>query len=130
MRRRLKVLSERGDSFAFETAFSGRAYADFLARLRRIGYTVQIVYLWLPDVELSIQRVAERVRNGGHDIPQTTIRRRFSRGIRNFLLLYKPLADVWRVYDASGDQPTVVAFGDKIDGETIVDDALWQIITE
>lgn len=130
MRQRLEELSQRGDSFAFETTLSGRAYAKFLARLQHLGYTVQIVFLWLPDVELSVQRVAERVRKGGHNIPHATIRRRFSRGIKNFFLLYQPLADVWRVYDASGDEPTVVAFGDKIDGDIIVDEALWQSIMD
>ncbi len=129
MLRRLKELSDRGESFAFETTLSGRAYAKFLKRLQGVGYTVQIVFLWLPDVELSIQRVAERVRRGGHDIPEGTIKRRFSRGIRNFLTVYLPLADVWRVYDASGEEPEVVAFGDKIVGETIVDGVVWQSIT-
>lgn len=129
MRQRLYELSNRCESFSFETTLSARSYVKFLSRIQGIGYTVQIVFLWLPDAELSIQRVAERVRKGGHDIPQETIRRRFSRSIRNFLTLYKPIADVWRVYDASGDEPRVVAFGGRIDGETIVDEVLWRTIT-
>lgn len=130
MLRRLKELSDRRESFSFETTLSGRGYAKFLKRLQSIGYTVQIAFLWLPDIELSIQRVAERVRNGGHDIPEGAIKRRFSRGKRNFLKTYLPLADVWRVYDASAEEPKLVGFSDKIDGETIVDKALWERITE
>ena len=129
MIRRFDELAARRESFAIETTLSGRTYARSLRRLKDDGYTVQIAFLWLPDVELSIQRVAERVRKGGHDIPEDTIRRRFGRGIRNFLMVYLPLADVWRLYDASSEEPRIVAFGDKVDGDTIADEALWQKIT-
>lgn len=128
MHRRLRELSKRKESFAFETTLSARSYSKFLLQLKSLGYSVQIVFLWLPDVELSIERVAERVRRGGHNIADETIRRRYPRGLRNFLKIYLPLTDVWRFYDASGEQPQLVAFGDKIDGEVIVDKDKWQDI--
>ena len=129
MLRRLKELAGRNESFAFETTLSARSYLRFLNGLQGNGFIVQVVYLWLPSVELSIQRVAERVRAGGHDIPVSTIRRRFDRGRKNFLELYMPAADAWRLYDASADEPRLIASGDRMSGESIVDGELWREIS-
>jgi predicted ABC-type ATPase len=125
---RMHEFARSKQSFAFETTLSARTYVRFLRDAQAHGYSVQIVFLWLPDVELSIQRVAERVRVGGHDIPAETIRRRFVRGLNNFLNLYMPIADAWRFYNASGDVPEVIASSDKILGLTINDEELWQTI--
>lgn len=79
---------------------------------RCLRYLVHIVYLWLPTVDLALARIAERVRAGGHDVPADTVRRRFERGRRNFFTLYQPLADAWRLYDATAIAgPTLVATG-------------------
>ena len=73
---------------------------------------VHIVFLWLPTADLAIARVAERVRAGGHDVPSDAVRRRFSRGLRNFFALYRPIADTWRLYDGSSIRgPRLVASG-------------------
>ena len=77
---RLKELADRNSSFAFESTLAGRTYLRFLATLQADGFTVQVVYLWLQGLELSIQRVAERVRAGGHNVPVSAIHRRFHRG--------------------------------------------------
>jgi predicted ABC-type ATPase len=128
MLRRLMEYGSRNESFAFETTLAGRSYLRFLAGLLGKGFTFQVVYLWLPSVELSIQRVAERVRSGGHDVPVSTIRRRFDRGRKNFLELYMPAADAWRLYDASDDEPRLIASGDRIHGELIVEKEVWRQI--
>lgn len=125
---RMRTLAGSGEDFAFETTLSARSYLRFLRDLQALGYTVQVAYLWLPDVQLSIQRVAERVRVGGHNIPTGTIRRRFKRSLDNFLELYLAVADAWRFYDASGDKPILIASGDRLNGETIIDKTLWQQI--
>ena len=125
---RMREMAHSNQGFAFETTLSARTYLRFLKMIQERGYTVQIAFLWLPDVELSIQRVAERVRIGGHDIPIPTIKRRFDRGRENFLNLYLPIADAWRLYDASGEMPKLIASGDKIDGRNIIDEELWQTI--
>lgn len=122
--------ARRGESFAFETTLSARTYVRFLRDCQASGYAVQLAYLWLPDVELSIQRVAERVRIGGHDIPILTIRRRFDRGLRNFLSLYMPFVDGWRLYDASDDVPKLIASGDNIEGTKIIEEKLWLKIND
>ena len=97
------------ESFAFETTLSGRAYAQMIPRWKKAGYHVAIFFLELPGVELAIRRVADRVAQGGHDIPAATIRRRFTTGKQNFLNLYKPLADAWRHYDNAGELPVLLA---------------------
>ena len=68
------------------------------------------------------------MRIGGHDIPIPTIQRRFDRGRENFLNLYMPVADAWRLYNASGGKPELIASGDRIEGITIIDEELWQTI--
>ena len=109
---RLDVLESQGKSFAFEATLASHGLARRLERLKRRGYLVHIVFLWLPTVELALARVAERVRAGGHDVPADTVRRRFDRGRVNFFTIYRPLADAWRLYDATSiTGPTLVAAG-------------------
>ena len=102
----------RRESFAFETTLSGRSYAQMIPRWKRAGYRVVIFFLGLPSAEMAVQRVAMRVRQGGHDIPEPVIRRRFTTGKQNFLNLYKPLADAWRHYDNAGELPVLLASSD------------------
>lgn len=105
----LNQLAKNQADFGFETTLAGRTYAAFLKELRSAGYSVHLYYLWLPDVELHIQRVAERVRQGGHDVPEEDIRRRYKRSLVNFFELYQPLADRWAVFDNTGTAPRMTA---------------------
>ena len=73
-----------GESFAFETTLSGLVYAHRIPRWREQGYRVKLFFLRLPSPEMAIARVARRVLQGGHDVPETVIRRRFEAGLRNF----------------------------------------------
>jgi predicted ABC-type ATPase len=98
---------ERRD-FAIETTLSGRSYAGLMRAWRAAGYSIHIVFLRLPHVQQAIDRVAQRVRLGGHDIPEAVIRRRFAQGWDNFANLYRPLADSWAVYDSSGETPMLI----------------------
>jgi hypothetical protein len=88
-----------------------------------------LVFLWLPDVETAVVRVADRVRKGGHEVDAATVRRRYDRGIRNFLRLYRPIADTWRLYDNSpASGPRLVAVGAKEQVLELRDQALWKQI--
>lgn len=98
----------RRESFAFETTLSGKAYARQIPQWRQLGYHVELFFLSLPSVDMAVQRVAERVRQGGHDIPETTIRRRFVSGRRMFADVYQPLVDKWVLYDNAGDEPVLM----------------------
>lgn len=89
-------------SFAFETTLAGLGYARMIPRWRADGFNVKIVFLSLKTPEEAISRVALRVSQGGHSIPEDVIRRRFAAGLRNFREVYRPLVDYWRIYDNSG----------------------------
>lgn len=128
MLHRLKELAKQREDFAFETTLATRSYAKWLPTLRPKGYHVHLVFLWLNSPGLAIERVAERVRVGGHDIPEETIRRRYDRGLTNFFHLYRPIVDSWQVFDASEESPIEVAIGDKIDGSHIVNETIWRMI--
>jgi predicted ABC-type ATPase len=103
--------STAGRSFAFETTLSGLTYSRMIPRWREDRYTVKLIFLSLNSPEEAIGRVEERVRQGGHDIPEDVIRRRFSAGLRNFTKVYRPLVDYWRLVDNSGDRPRVLEEG-------------------
>lgn len=101
MLKRLQDLATQGKSFAFETTLTTRSYAKCLEGLMEQGYEVHLIYLWLCSPEIAIARVQERVRAGGHDVPDETIRRRYKRGVMNFFRFYQSLATTWAVYDHS-----------------------------
>ena len=103
----------RRESFAFETTLSGKAYARQIPQWRQLGYRVELFFLSLPSAETAVQRVAERVRQGGHDIPDATIRRRFDAGKRLFVEVYQFLVDQWILYDNAGDEPLLMDWSDK-----------------
>lgn len=103
--------ARKGDNFAFETTLSGRGYAGLIPGWRRQGYIIKLFFLRLASPELAIARVRQRVREGGHNIPEPVIRRRFASGQSNFENLYKPLVDEWALYDNSGSEPVLVKEG-------------------
>jgi len=101
------------ESFAFETTLSGRTYARQIPHWQGLGYRVELFFLSLPSADMAVQRVAERVRQGGHNIPEATIRRRFEAGRRLLTELYQPLVDQWVVYDNAGDEPVLMDWSNK-----------------
>lgn len=112
----LKEMAEReanGQSFAFETTLSGTAYARSIPRWQAGGYHVTLIFLSLPDDDMAVERVAERVRQGGHAVPEAVIRRRFKAGRRNFAALYRNMADDWAEYDNSGSEPRIIDWKGK-----------------
>lgn len=83
-------------------------------------------YLWLRSPEIAIARVQERVRAGGHDVPEATIRRRYKRGVKNFFERYQELVATWAVYDHSvANSPVLMAGGEKEKEQKIVEENLW-----
>ncbi|MBI5242956.1 MAG: zeta toxin family protein [Elusimicrobia bacterium] len=109
MLKRIKELASQRCGFAFETTLSGRGYLSQFRKLKRRNYSIQLLYLWLPNVELAVQRVRDRVRQGGHDVPESDIRRRFDRGLKNLFSEYRPLLDTWTILDNSGARPELIA---------------------
>ncbi len=99
--------------FAFETTLSGRTYAKKIREWQAIGYHVTLIFLQLPEPDVAVARVAARVAQGGHHIPEDTIRRRFSSGLSNLDCIYKHLVNTWILYDNSGSVPRLVNWGEK-----------------
>ncbi len=129
MIRRVRDLARQRADFAFETTLASRSFAPWLAELRRSGDGGHIVFLWLSSADLAVDRVAGRVRMGGHDVPEETIRRRYITGLRNFFELYRPLATTWRMYDNSlAAVPRLVACGAADGPIQVVDQLTWERI--
>ena len=107
----LDRLASACKSFAFETTLSGLIYAARLKRWKSMGYHVQMIFLRLSSPAVAVRRVALRVKKGGHDVPRSDVVRRFERGWRNFLTIYRDLADQWATWDNSGSRPGLLEFG-------------------
>jgi predicted ABC-type ATPase len=105
----IRRLAQERIDFAFETTLSGRGYVPMLQSFKEQGYTLRVYFLWLPAVQTGLLRIADRVRRGGHQVPEEDVRRRYRRGVHNFLHLYRPLLDSWILYDNSGAWPRTVA---------------------
>ncbi len=105
----IRSFAKRRVSFAFETTLSGRGHMALLRQLKAEGYKIHVFFLWVRTVDLAISRVQERVLRGGHDVPESVVRRRFDRSARNFLSHYRQLADSWTLFDNSGEGPTLIA---------------------
>jgi predicted ABC-type ATPase len=128
---RLDELESRRESFAVETTLASRSLAPRIARMRCSGYLFRLIYLWSPHEEFSVQRVAARVRLGGHDIPEETIRRRYRAGLRNSFGLYLPLADFWEVHDNLTEAgPRLIAQGQVDKAPSVRDAAAWAAMRE
>jgi predicted ABC-type ATPase len=106
---RIETLARSKVNFGFETTLAGRGYVPLLRRLRNEGYRIHLFFLWLPDPQLALARVYERVLSGGHSVPEEVVRRRFTRGLANFFHIYETILDTYLVFDSSGDAPRLVA---------------------
>lgn len=106
--RHIEDCVKKNESFAFETTLSGKGYIKKIQDWKKQGYEVVIYFLKLPSVDFAIERVKLRVAQGGHNIPEQDIRRRFERSWENFNSLYKQLADSWIIFDTSGNMPAII----------------------
>lgn len=112
MLKEIESYVQQGKSFAFETTLSGKLYAMKISLWQAKNYEVKLIYLSLPSVEMAINRVASRVANGGHHIPEDVIRRRFETGWENFNTIYKPIVNNWIHYDNSEVIPHLIERSD------------------
>lgn len=127
MLERMQKLLDSRETFSFETTLAARSYSQRIPEWQALGYRVFLFFLWLPSEELAIERVANRVRQGGHNIPISTIRQRYQRGLSNFSRLYRPIVDGWLLLDSSQFPPSEVA-RDEEQSQVISDPVLWQQI--
>ena len=106
---RIHTLVKSRKSFGFETTLAGKSYVNLIKELKTNGYRVHLYFLWLPRVSIALQRIAQRVRKGGHNIPNEVVRRRFKAGLSNLFSVYGPLVDSWTIWNASDHPPGKIA---------------------
>ena len=109
----IDLFAQRRTDFGFETTLSGRSYLSLIRGLKNQGYAVHFFFLWLSRVDLALSRIEARVLQGGHDVPEADVRRRFDRSIKNFLDLYRPLGDSWLLFDNSLGTPAAIALEEQ-----------------
>lgn len=124
---RLDDLARKRQDFAIETTLASRSLRPRIEALREAGYFFHLTFVWLPSADMAVQRVAARVRAGGHAIPEPVIRRRYVRGLDNFFNLYLPIADAWQMADNSRrDMRPLIASRDPGGPMRIENPELWQ----
>lgn len=123
MLERIDYLLNQGVSFSIETTLASRSYSSLVKRAQEAGYSVQLLFLWLDNPEIAVLRVKTRVKEGGHNIPEEVIRRRYWRGIHNFFELFKDNVDFWTIVDNNVNPPIVIA-----DKNTIYDENRFSAI--
>ena len=125
---RIDEMGARKTDFAFETTLSGRSYIRVIRNLHAVGYRIHMFYLWIPGPELALLRIRERVQQGGHNVPDRDVRRRYGRTLGNLLNLYRPVLDTLRVFDNSTSEPHLI-FEDENGQTTVYDANLYQQMT-
>lgn len=128
---RVRFLAHQRRDFAFETTLAGRRHARWLRALRTTGFHIHMIFLSLPTPDLAIARVRERVRRGGHSVPESVVRRRFAAGLKNFFGLYQAVVDGWHLYDNSDfSGPRLIALRTAVAAIVVVDRPAWNHLQE
>lgn len=122
---RLRELLAGGESFALETTLATRHYLRFIADAKEQGYKVRLLFFWLNSADLAVERVAARVREGGHNIPEPVIRRRYDGGLQQFFKAYRTAVDSWSFVDNSAGtgRPVAASNGNNV---VVSDSIIWQ----
>jgi predicted ABC-type ATPase len=124
---RIHTLAREKINFAFETTLASRTFAMWIPKIQKQGYQFHLIFLWLQSAELAVSRVKERIKTGGHSVPEVTIRRRYIAGLKNFFNLYSPLADSWQLYDNSiTGSCSLIASEDTHQRLIVKDQKIWQ----
>lgn len=127
--KRIDELVATRTTFSFETTLAARSYRAAILSWRCLGYRVAMYFIWLPSAEMAIQRVAKRVQEGGHNVPEAVIRSRYARGLSNLFNLYLPVVSVACVYDGSSFPPVLIAENEG-EIERVVDYNRWSSLKQ
>jgi predicted ABC-type ATPase len=125
MYKRIRELITMRKTFALETTLASRSIARLLQGAQDKGYYVTLLYFWLNTPDLAVERVKNRVASGGHNVTETTIRRRYRTGIQNLFELYMPICDYWMITDNSLSPIEVIAKGVKDGKKEIFNDVIY-----
>ena len=128
MIQRIHELLDKGETFAIETTLATKSYIHLVHQAQARGYCVSLLFFWLRDPSLAIQRVSERVQNGGHSIPRDVIVRRYIAGIQNLFNMYINIVDSWNIYDNSINPRRKIAVGGRLVRTEIFDCEIFKQI--
>ena len=117
-------------NFVLETTLSGRTYRKHFEAARVAGYHIRLDFLLLPEIEDSVRRVADRVEQGGHDVPIEDLRRRFKVTVQNLFTIYRPVIDRWSIYDNGQHAPVLLAYGDAGTVTVMSKDAFEKVVAD
>lgn len=109
---RIEELLAADETFSIETTLATRSYSELVKRAHEKGYKVTLLYFWLSSPELAVERVARRVREGGHNIPKDVIYRRYKKGLKNLFNIFIPIVDSWMIVDNGVEPRELIAEGD------------------
>ncbi len=122
-------LIEAGTDFIVEVTLSGKGFARTITQLKRAGYTVTIVFIFLKSPETSVARVRNRVQAGGHHVPTEDVIRRFYRSKHNFWYTYRKLVDEWHLFYNSAEHPQEIASGEG-DEVTVINNDFFELFMQ
>ena len=128
MLHRIRQLINEKIDFAFETTLSTKSYTTLIKECKANSYEIVLIYFWLSSVELALERIKERVKKGGHNVPEEIVRRRYKRGVENLFSLFIPLCNYWLVIDNSKNASEIVAEGTSLSDKTIYNQTIWSTI--
>lgn len=124
-----QFVADRRD-FVLETTLSGRTYRRLFEQAKTAGYHLRLDFLCLPTLEDSVRRVADRVEQGGHNVPLEDLRRRFKVSLQNLFHMYRPVVDRWSIYNNSEHPPVLLAYGDAATIAVTAKDAFENLVRE
>ena len=130
MLQRIEDLLSKEESFSIETTLATKSYINLVRRAQEKGYTVRLLFFWLNSPDLALQRIAERVAKGGHNIPEPIVRRRYVTGISNLFRLFMSVVDSWEIYDNSKYPAIQIARGGKDDKTSIIVKSTYKTIAD
>jgi len=130
MLQRIEGLLCKEESFSIETTLATKSYITLVRRAQEKGYTVRLLFFWLNSPDLALQRIAERVAKGGHNIPEPIVRRRYVTGISNLFRLFMNVVDSWEIYDNSRYPAVQIARGGKDDETSIIVESTYKTIAD
>ena len=130
MLQRIEDLLVKDESFSIETTLATKSYINLVRRAQVKGYTVRLLFFWLNSPELALQRIAERVAKGGHNIPEPIVRRIYVAGICNLFRLFMSEVDSWEIYDNSEYPAVQIARGGKDDETSIIVESTYKTIAD
>ncbi len=128
MLNRIKELIEQKATFAFETTLTTKSYVNLIKKANEKKYKIILLYFWLNSVELALARIEDRVKKGGHNIPNDVVIRRYERSLDNLINLFMPICDKWSIFDNSSDKMNLIAKGSSLKNNYILNHKIWKQI--